>query len=431
MGPADRRLFLAGAAAAAAAGVFAPPALAGLRRLAKFDWTLHQPESLGMSRTGLERVNAYFRQRIERQELTGAVYAIGRYNRLVGFDALGVRNVESREPMRKDDIFRMMSNTKVATAVATLMMLDAGRLSIEDRVSRFIPSFRNLQVIGPDGQLRPMVREVTIRDLLTHTSGLGTGGAGEKLRPLQRKPGDTLADYVDRLGSGVLDFQPGSKFAYSGIASFDTLLRIVELTSGVSGDAFLRERVFQPLEMRDTHFNLPPEKANRLLTLYARKDGAWRPQQPLFDNATTTYFSGAGGLVSTTHDYMQLHAMLYNKGSLNGRRILKESTVELMSQNHIGDLYAVSFDDYTVGMGFGLGVKVAVRPSVNKHITQGRGSFGWSGAYGTECWVDPENDLTVVYMVQQPSVPGLIDFQRVVSEAVLNWREDGPRPTRT
>jgi CubicO group peptidase (beta-lactamase class C family) len=412
----ERRKFIMAAAGLAAAACVSPPS-PGRMPSSRFDWTLHKPTEVGMSEAGLADIRGLMRQLIDTNVHTGNIVAIARFNKLVMFEAQGVRNIETGAPMRTDDIFRMMSSTKVITAVAVMMLAEEGRISIDHPVRRFIPEFGNIKVSGADGKLAPPDRDVTIRHLLTHTSGLNLESAAAKLQPIERAANDTLATFVPRYGNAVLDFQPGSKWAYSGLPAFDVLLYIVQHVTGIPADTFVRERILEPLEMRDTFFNVPASKAERVLPLYARVDSSWRRQQALFSGASA-YTSGAGGLFSTAHDFMQFEQMLYNRGELNGRRVLRSVTVDTMASNHVGDLYASSFGPYTVGMGFGLGVKVAVDPSLNTFVSQGRGSFGWSGAYGTETWVDPDNDLSVVYFVQQPSIPALVDFQRTVCRAV-------------
>lgn len=404
-----------------AAGCLAGAACVGPTRLgqsspSKFDWELHAPVQVGMSPTGFEEIRRLMRRFVDTNLHTGNIVAIARSNKLVMFEAHGIRNAATGAPMQTDDIFRMMSSTKVVTAVAVMVLAEEGRLSIDDPVRRFVPSFANIKVAGADGQLVPPDREVTIRHLLTHTSGLNLESAAAKRQPIERAPHDTLETFAPRYGEAVLDFQPGTKWAYSGLPAFDVLLYIVQKVSGVPADAFVRERILEPLDMGDTFFNVPTAKAERVLPLYAREKDEWRPQQPMF-SGNTGYISGAGGLFSTARDYMQFEQMLYNRGELNGRRVLRSASVDAIARNHVGDLYASSFGPYTVGMGFGLGVKVAVEPNVNTFVSQGRGSFGWSGAYGTETWVDPENDLSVVYFVQQPSIPALVEFQKVVCQA--------------
>ena len=252
-------------------------------------------------------------------------------------------------------------------------------------------------------KLVPATRDLTIKDLMTHTSGLSSGGTGQLVNRVRRGPGDTLADYIPKLGAAALDFQPGTRWRYSASDGIDVLLRIVEIACKAPADVSLRERVFQPLEMRDTGFNIPAKDYGRILTLYSRQDGQWRPQRAAFGYAPIKYFSGAGGLMSTVHDYMQFEEMLLNKGELNGKRLLKPETVALMSTNHVGGLYGGTAGS-TKGTGFGLTVRVLQDPVA---ANSGRlpGAFGWGGAYGTASWTDPKDEMTAALFIQQPVGP--------------------------
>jgi len=317
--------------------------------------------------------------------------------------------------------------------VAVLMMMDEGKLAIDDKVSRFIGTFRDTKVaVAPAGakdvsqvKLVPAEREITIKDLLTHTSGLSSimgligAGPGSLVNKIERKPDDTLADYVPRLGSAALDFQPGTKWAYSPLDGIDVLLRIVEITSRKSADEFLRERIFKPLDMRDTHFNLPPEKQTRLVNIYSSKDGNFKVEKHLFGEGPWKYISGAGGLFSTVHDYMRFEAMLLNRGMFNGRRLLKPETVSLMSRNNVGSLFADWIPAFTAGQGFGLGV--AIVEDRAKGEGRGVGAFGWGGAYGTESWADPELDVAAAIFIQMNPAPGNVktDFQQALRKAIV------------
>lgn len=439
-----------GMVGAAAAALAAGPAFAKSAKAGGFDWTLHPPESVGMSRAGLEGVRAALQKHLDNNDELGCVTAIARHNKLVWFEAQGVRDPATGAPMRKDDIFRLASSTKPLTAACILMMMEAGKLSLDDRVSRFIPTFTGQKVVEPPpgweaalfdpkkkaeaaAQARyvPAQHDITIRELLTHTSGLMSAGDTGLFGPgtlvntsdnMNGGPDKTLAQVIPNVGAAALDFQPGTKWRYSPAVAFDTLMYIVELTSGQPADVFMRERLFEPLGMRDTYFNLPADKRERLVPLYERKGDAWKPGFSFFGNGTVKYFSGAGGVMSTVHDYMQFEAMLFNRGELNGRRVLKPSSVAMMSTNQVGELMsqwqAGPLKAITAGMGFGLGVGITVDPEKADN-GRGRGAFGWDGAYGTDGWVDPSNDLAVVYFVQQPVRPARLDFQKAVRAAIV------------
>jgi CubicO group peptidase (beta-lactamase class C family) len=441
---------LLGMGVAASAGLLAGPALAAARPPSgRFDWTLHPPESVGMTRAGLESVRAAVQKSLESHQELGVVTAIARRNKLVWFEAQGVRDPATGEPVRKDDIFRLASSTKPLTAACVLMMLEAGKLSLDDKVSRFIPTFADEKVVEPppgweqamlDPKKRaeaaaqakyvPAIHDVTIRELLTHTSGLMSAGDGGFFGPgtlvntsdkMAAAPDRALAQVIPEAGHAALDYQPGTKWRYSPLYGFDTLLYLVELISGQPADVFMRERLFEPLGMRDSGFNLPPEKRARLVPLYERKNDAWKPATWIFGNGPVKYISGAGGVMSTVHDYMQFEAMLFNRGELNGRRILKPETVALMSTNQVGQMMQQWIPPVTAGMGYGLGVGVTIDPAKADN-GRGLGAFGWDGALGTDGWVDHANDLAVVYFVQQAVRPVRVEFQKAVRAAIAAER---------
>jgi CubicO group peptidase (beta-lactamase class C family) len=410
------------------AGLYAPKVLGAVSRETGFDWTLHSPDEVGMSRAGLEGVRAALQTNIDNKVIPGAVSAIARHNKLVWWEAQGVRDVETGAPMGKDDIFRMMSSTKVVTAVAVLLMMDEGKVSLDEKVSRFIPTFKDPKVaVAPAGaedasqvELVPANREITIKDLLTHTAGLSSfgllgPGPGSLVNKIERKPDDTLADYVPRLGSAALDFQPGTKWCYSPLDGFDVLLRIVEIASGEQADEFMCERIFEPLDMRDTYFNVPPEKKSRVVNLYTGQNGNWKIKESLLGEGPFTYFCGSAGLSSTVHDFMQFEAMLLNRGTLNGRPLMKPETVALMTRNHVGSLHAEWIPFMTAGHGFGLGVSIV--EDAAKGSGRGIGAFGWGGGYGTESWADPELDVAAAMFLQLlPDQGGMPPWTNVKSE---------------
>lgn len=396
-----------------------------------FDWALAPPESVGLSPSVAADLRAVLQQFIDSHQITGAVAAVARHNRLVFFEAQGLRNPETGEPMRKDDVFRMASATKVVVAVAILILLEEGKLSLDDKVSRFIPGFADLKVAevsaSEDGseerKLVPATREVTIKHLLTHTSGLASSGFPDSqlIDDLSRKityeENDTLATYVPRLANASLEFQPGSRFSYSPLAGFDVLARVVEVVSGQPVDVFMRERIFEPLQMHSTWFHVPEAEQPRIVPLYGREGDRWQTSPGILSKIPPRYISGAGGLYSTAHDFLHFYLMLLNRGTLNGRRVLKTETVALMSQNHVGSLFAEWVPAITAGLGFGLGVRVVLDDQ--KVAYRGVGSFGWGGAYGTEPWADPQLGIAGVIMVQQNNPLLAPTFQAALRGAIV------------
>jgi CubicO group peptidase (beta-lactamase class C family) len=267
----------------------------------------------------------------------------------------------------------------------------------------------------------PAAREITIRDLLTHTSGLASGGAGwpdtERMAPRLAAASLSLATHIPKLGGAPLDFQPGTQWAYSSLAGMDTLGRVVEIASGLTFDEFLRQRIFVPLGMHDTAFVPAADKSDRVVTLYRRSpNGLQRTGVPEWLDSQTL-FSGGAGLWSTAEDYLQFAQMLVNRGALNGTRLLGSRTVELMTSNHVGDLFAEA--DGRPGMGFGLTVSVTV-DSVQARTHDSTGSFGWEGAFGTVFRVEPKEEMVSALMVQIPGGTLQAEFQNAVRQALID-----------
>jgi CubicO group peptidase (beta-lactamase class C family) len=396
-----------------------------------------KPEKVGMSTERLKRIDEMMQRHIDAGNITGAVTVVARRGKVVHFQAHGMSDVDAKKPMPKDAIFRMASSTKPVAGVAVMMLVEEGKIRLTDPVHKFIPEFKNTKVAvpkhggpeptGPFGGNRPKPevdlvsanRDITVRDLLTHTSGLMSSGLGQAVSSVERKPGDTLATYIPRLGAVPLDFQPGTRWRYSGGAGIDVLSRIVEIASGQSFDVFLSERIFKPLGMNDTHFNLPEGKQARMLPLYRKAEGKWeKAPQPAFLN-TRTYFSGAGGLVSTANDYLMFQQMFANGGELNGKRLLSPKTVEYMAMNHVKDLYNSGLRRDDDGMGFGLTMAVHVNSALT-NARRSNGAFGWAGAFGTMTWTDPEEELAAVLMIQQPDPLVQRDFQNAVLQAIID-----------
>ncbi len=399
-----------------------------------------KPEDVGLASSRLPRIHDTVRRYLDTGQLAGAVTLVARRGRVAHFEAHGVMDLESKAPMRKDAIFRIASMSKPVTGVAIAMLVDEGKVRLTDPVSRFIPSFKDTQVAVikpgyvapavpagqpaplPDYYTVPVTREITVKDLLTHTSGLESGSLGNRLgaRIAPRDVKKTLADQVPHLAKVPLDFQPGSQWTYSLLAGMDTLSRIVEVASGQTYDQFLEQHLFRPLGMKDTGFFVPADKMSRIAGLYNRTPkGIERGETPAW-LATTTFFSGGGGLWSTAEDYAQFAQMLVNGGELNGVRILSPRTIEYMVTNQVGALYnGAGAGGRADGMGFGLSVEV-VLDNVRANRRTSNGSFGWGGAFGTHFWVDPKEKLIGVLMVQTPGTGVTRDFENAVMQAIVD-----------
>ena len=398
-----------------------------------------KPEDVGMSSERLQRIGQVIQRYMDAKDLAGAVSVVSRRGKVAYFEAQGLMDVEHKTPMRKDAIFRMASMSKPVTGVAILMLLEEGKIRLNDPVSKFIPEFKDTKVAiekphpagaaaGGRGQAArapeiytvPASREITIRDLMTHTSGLESGGAGtrEGNRIAPRDTSSNLAAYIPKLGAVPLDFQPGTEWRYSALAGIETLGRIVEVVSGLTFDQFLKQRIFDPLGMKDTAFYQPEEKAPRIANIYTVSPGGLGKQETPGWLATKTLFSGGGGLWSTPEDYLQFAQMLVNGGELNGRRLLSPRTVDLMSSNHVGDLFAAS-SAARAGMGFGLTVEVVVDQIAANRRTS-NGSFGWDGAFGTHYWVDRKEQIAGLLLIQRSTYAQLNrDFENAVMQAIV------------
>jgi CubicO group peptidase (beta-lactamase class C family) len=394
-----------------------------------------KPEDVGLSTKRLERVGELVQRHIAAGSFSGAVTLVARNGRIVYHEAAGQMDLEAKKPMVKDGIFRIMSMTKPVIGVATLMMVEEGKIRLTDPVSRFIPEWKDMTVgvalpgaggraTGPAPGGRggapepryytvPIERELTIRDLLTHVNGVVTGPISQSAnRAVAAKPNETLADYIPRLGKVPTDFQPGTRWAYSAAAAWDTLSRVIEIVSGTTIDRFVKQRIFDPLEMKDTTY-VEPAGNPRLVKLYSRTADGLRPaQSPGFMNGV--YFSGGGGLLSTAPDYAQFALMLANGGELNGVRLLSPRSVDLMGSVFVPD----TLPGRPKGESFGLSVRVVTDPAArNTYLSEG--SFGWSGAFGTHFWVDRKEKLVAIALTQTSNQEFLRDFENMVMQAVV------------
>ena len=390
--------------------------------------TFAKPEQVGLSSERLARIGQLIDRQIESGYLSGAVALVARRGQVAYLESRGISDIQRKKPMRKDSLFRIASMSKPITAVAILMLVEEGKVRLTDPVSRFIPEFKSLQVAvqaGPSGgaptdpqfMTVPAEREITIRDLLTHTSGLMSGGISSKVAARQpRKPEETLADYIPRLAVVPLAFQPGTRWSYSPLGGFDTLGRVVEVASGQTFDRFLKNRLFDALGMTSTAFTVRRDRADLLATIHRRTPNGLQIFANQSQLTSDTYFSGAGGLVSSAEDYLQFAQMLLERGVINGRRILSPTTVSLMTGIHVPD----SVPGAPRGRAFGLAVQVITDP-FPEGFRVSEGSFGWAGAYCTFFWVNPREKLVSIFMTQSEpfSQDPSRDFENAVMQAII------------
>ncbi len=377
-----------------------------------------RPESVGLSSSRLEQVDEVMQRYMDEQKFAGAVTLIARDDQIAHFSALGVMDIDSGRPMERDAVFRIMSMTKPIVAVAILMMVEEGRVRLTDPASRFIPELADPEVASASGPGPSAAsREVTVRDLLTHTAGLMTTGGRSGEYGVEIGPRDSLEDVIPRLGEVPLDFDPGTRWAYSGQFGFDVLAHIVEIASGEDFDDFVVARIFEPLGMDDTFF-VPPRNHPRLTTLYQVIDDQLT-EVPELAFVNGRYFSGGGGLFSTAEDYLQFALMLLHDGERNGIRLLGRRTAETMRSAFIPD----TLPGRGAGEAYGLGVRVVTDPAARDTMLS-EGSFGWSGAFNTHFFIDPQERLVGIFMTQSAFYPQRQqvreDFETAVMQALID-----------
>jgi CubicO group peptidase (beta-lactamase class C family) len=369
------------------------------------------PEAAGISSERLARLHDAMQGLVDEGRLAGITTMIARHGRIADFQTYGYRDMEADDPMNEDAIFRIYSMSKPIAGVALMMLYEEGKFRLNDPVRRYIPEFADLQVAASWGTDGPVLEDanhaMTIRELMTHTAGLAYGiGDPHPADRLYQREGvldsrGTLKDMIDKLAELPLRQQPGSRWSYS--IAVDVQGYLVEVLSGQPFDQFLQERIFDPLGMVDTGFHVPSENHIRFAQVYGYDEGgalvappppdASDGPRPFLDPATL--FSGGGGLVSTTMDYMRFCQMLLNGGELDGVRLLSPTTVDVMRTNHLPR----EMGEYRPGVGFGLDFSVVL-----DQMAAGGGSVGeysWGGAAGTWFWIDPVQDLVFVGMIQQ------------------------------
>jgi CubicO group peptidase (beta-lactamase class C family) len=377
-----------------------------------------EPEILGLSSPRLQRIKTWMQAYIDDAKLPGATTLVARHGKVAFCESMGYGDLEEKKPLTQDSILRFYSMSKPITATAVMMLYEQGLFQLDAPLYEYIPSFRNMQVYcsgsGDSTISEPAATPITLHHLLTHTSGLTYGvdneGGVPGLYAEKRTdfyPNDgPLASVVDRLAGIPLEFEPGSRWEYS--VSFDVLGRLVEVVSGKPLDVFLKDQIFNPLGMEDTGFFVPESKQGRFVSLYqcTPQDRLMlmesAVESPLTGPVET--LSGGGGLVSTLKDYFRFTEMLRNRGTLEDHRLLGRKSVELMTMNHLtGDLADMgqpTFCETTYeGIGFGLGMSVVIDPAKAK-ILGTPGEYAWGGYASTAFWVDPVEDLTVIFLTQ-------------------------------
>ena len=377
------------------------------------------PESVGFDSARLKKLEDYMAGVVAEGRIAGLTTMIGRHGKIVHFKTYGQADLATQRPMNRDAIFRIYSMTKPIVGVAMMMLFEEGKWQLDDPVTKFIPEFRNLRVmtVNPQGNIiiEPAKRPPTMREVMSHTAGFGYGL--DVIHPVDkafRDKGVTAADsqqqMIERMADIPLKFQPGEGWAYS-IAT-DVQGAIVEKLSGKSLGAFLDDRIFKPLKMTDTAFQVTGGREGRLAQVYQGDTASKKlvaatltaSGNPMPDyTKPPKREGGGGGLVSTTDDYARFSQMLLNKGELNGARILSPASIELMGTNVVSQDVLKSFtgpQGFNESIGFGLDFRIAMDPRRVGRM-DGKGSMDWGGAAGTWFWVDPTNDLFFVGMVQR------------------------------
>jgi CubicO group peptidase (beta-lactamase class C family) len=351
----------------------------------------------------LSLIRGKMQEFVDQQHLVGAVTVVGTREGVVSFEAVGRQSLESQQPLAKDALFRIASMTKPITAIGIMTLVDEGKLAVTDPVEKHLPEFRGQMLLAsrtPEAvTLKKPSRTITVRDLLTHTSGLS--GFPEGLADLYVKRNRTLAEGVLAISQQALQFEPGSKWAYCN-PGIDTLGRIIEVVSGQSYEGFLKQRVFDPLGMCDTTFFPSADQLHRVAVTYDRKDGKLVAAGPVIigPTADARYPIPAGGLYSTGGDLAKLYQMMLGRGALGDKRILSEASVAAMTTMQTGDLMC----GFTKGMGFGFGWAVVKQPEgVTAMLSPG--TFGHGGAFGTQGWIDPQRGVFFILLIQRVGLP--------------------------
>jgi CubicO group peptidase (beta-lactamase class C family) len=396
-----------------------------------------KPEAVGLSAKRLQRINQLIERKIGEDKLTGAITLVARRGKVAHLAVAGKADVEAGKPLKADAIFRIYSMTKPVTTVAAMMLYEEGKYQLDDLVAMYLPEFKDVQVYGEGGALVKPRSQMTVRQLMSHTAGLTYGFFGntevdKQYRAANLLSGDlTLAEFTQKLAKLPLLFHPGEQWNYG--VNTDVLGRLVEVWSGLALDEFFRQRIFEPLGMKDTGFDVPAAKLERFTTNYQ-----WGMNPLAVGEATgkrivgdhpsksqyarpAKFFSGGGGLVSTAQDYLRFCQMLLNGGALDGARLLSPKSVQLMTSNHTKHA-RMPAGGVALGRGaaFGLGFQVITDPADNARIGS-TGAFDWAGAASTSFFIDPREGLIGILMTQKMPADFrlMAEFRTAVYQAII------------
>ena len=410
------------------------PGVAMSDRLGGFD-IAPSPAELGFDPAGIDRLRAYMADMVEAGRIAGGAFVLMRHGQVAALDCVGEASLETHRPILPDTLYRIYSMTKPVTAVAMMQLYEQGLWALDDPVTRFLPQLANLTVctgVDLEGEMitEPVSRPPTIREIMSHTAGFGYGLFDQ--HPVDRAvygravlQAPDLPTMMDRLADIPLMFEPGTEWSYS--VSSDVLGRLVEVISGQSLPDYFRDHIFVPLDMVDTGFHVPPEKLDRLADIYAAgPDGRLEVARTLFGFPVIDFSRppslplGGGGLVSTAGDYARFCQMILNRGELNGVRLLKDKTVDLLATNQIPNAVLAKPNParllpFSPAFGFTLGFSVMLDPAAISAV-EGRGTLAWGGGGGTWFWIDPENDLVFVGLIQRMADPVSAEFRTVARQ---------------
>lgn len=397
------------------------------------------PESVGMSSERLKRVDAFLQKSVDENVVPGAVAIICRNGKIVYHKSFGKADHPGNRAMKNDDIFRIASMSKAITSTAIMMLWEEGHFQLDDPISKYIPEFANPTILDKfvmadsSYTTKPAGKEISIRQLLTHTSGIGYGviDGNEQMKAIYHKAGIVdlfttenvkIGDNIKKLAKLPLHHTPGEKYTYS--EGLDVLGYLIEVVSGISFDDFLHKRIFEPLGMNDTYFYVPESKAARLVKIQHKPNGQWAhftdhfydPEYPI--KGAKAFYSGGAGLSSTAKDYATFLQMYLNKGELNGKRLLSRKTVESIMMNQVGTLLGENSDD-NYGLAFGL----LTEKGQAKGGLGSKGTFVWGGYFNTSYFADPQENIIGVIMKQTQKINDENHsgkFRKLVFQAVDN-----------